>query len=191
MEFKETIKNFFEQRKAEIKKEIQEKKENAILRDDYKNLRSELNLLRKKGSQITQEDIDRAKGLSQLMDEHAVKLKSLPELQYALEQIDIPKERFLHLLEHENAHANKAESMGTEVRSYVLALLKDNAEKSKFIVSTRIRFPKKLIGEERQIAKKTIAFAPEEYGNRLSKSDKEKYNELDLNEETIKLYDKS
>ncbi len=174
MEFKEINKNPFEQRKRKIIKDINQRKENILKVSDYENLVEEL----KEIDQSPTEDLlTRKKEIKQIIKNATVFLKSLPEFQFALEQLDRIPEKTLHTMAHENAHLNKAEELGAKPKGYKLIILRNS--KGKFVLQPKAVYTAGDWNEEEELDNKIeITRAPEDYGNILSSKDVMKLNEL-------------
>lgn len=109
----------------------------------------------------------------------SVLVKTLPEFKILLSKLNLKESDVIDILDHENAHANKAEflidkgKMDIEIEGYAITFIKDGNE-DRFIYQPRIRviYPENLSQTEKSNFRKQVIFAPEEYGNELSENDK-------------------
>lgn len=97
-----------------------------------------------------------------------VHTKNLGDFRFAMEEI-WDKEDVLNILEHENAHANVAQSLGVETKDYRLIFYKN--EKGNILIEPSVRISLTGTLEERNQKKIKILLAPHEYGNILSDED--------------------
>lgn len=105
----------------------------------------------------------------------SVHLTTISDFRLAMEKIRFDKETIEDCLAHENAHANKAETLKIEP-TYLITVLRKGAHLfGQVAVKTDIRH---LPPEERRLARIAITSAPEEYGNELSESDRDKIERL-------------
>lgn len=120
------------------------------------------------------ENIDELRKLEKEFEKTALFLETLPEFDYALNALNLPGDTIKDVVEHENAHANKAEELkANEVKYGIGFMRKANGEKAILpFVYHKISGEKEGWSEERQKdANQKITQAPEEYGNKLSPSD--------------------
>lgn len=103
---------------------------------------------------------------------------SLYELNTALQLLGIKSEDVLDTVAHENAHANKAESMGANHHDYRILVSKINGEYA-YRVSAGIELPDEWEMDKKKEGLIAILKAPEEYGNELSPSDISLLNKLE------------
>ncbi len=114
-------------------------------------------------------------GNNKFMEETAksrIDLGFLHEYKYALEKLNYPKEMLIKIISHENAHANKGESLGVEHQKYSIVIFND-----KGILGvrqfTQNKYPDGWSMEEIESAAEKIALAPETYEKQeLSDGDK-------------------
>ncbi len=164
--------NSFEQRKEELRRLIAQKKEFAVYDDQYDELFDSVEQyegLIKEGISLTdyeQEDYETKK---EQLDSFSIKVSTLPELRFILEEIGQSEEQIQRNLAHENAHSNVATSLGANHESYIVYFLKNGN-----IYQTRITFPHHLTPVDvDEISRRAIS-APEEYGEGGGLSDDEK-----------------
>lgn len=155
--------NSFEERKEELRHLIADKKEHAIYDDQYDDLFQCIegyeDIIREEGidSLSDREKEIYLKKKSQL-DSFSLKVKTLPELRFILEELGKDEEEVRVNLAHENAHANVASSLGANHETYIVYFLRNGN-----IYQTRVTFPDNLSQEEVNYISKKAINAPEDY----------------------------
>ena len=103
--------------------------------------------------------------------EAVVQVDTLFEFKRILEMCGLPKDWIQRFLAHENAHANKAESVGAVFNKYEVAFLREDKTVMPRLVSVSIGVHDHLSKEESSQMWTDIISAPEEYGSSLSEHD--------------------
>lgn len=155
--------------------------------ENFNNLEKDINVKVSyaKEHAIQLEEFDRLKMEGDLDSVNIQKIKkatisveTLPEARLALQILGFLNYEALDIIEHENAHANKADELGTASEYKGL-----HHEGYNFIVinrgdgifeiqpQARVYIPDEWSQEKQNAATELIAQAPEEYGNALSESD--------------------
>ena len=176
-----------EQMKIEIKKILDEAKFRAIEKNAMEIIFSERKRILNLPNDQFLINFEKFNELEKKINEHTVLVKTLNEFRILLELIEVTKLNVNDILEHENAHANKAESLGGTLDGYMLIVAK-NGNTYWYFPSLHWNIP---ISWDKIKKIKTmikIANAPKEYGHMLSESDKEdiqvlqeQLRQLDLN----------
>lgn len=143
----------------------------------------ELNtMFRRKMDLLTQpfaeflKNLDEYDKLDEEIKKHIVVVKTLPEYRMLLEKT-ANTATVEDTLAHENAHLNKAESLGVPVEGYAIIVSK-NEKGFVYAPYAEYKMPTSW-DQRRQIeANIQIANAPHEYGNRLSPTDEKRIEEL-------------
>lgn len=157
-----SIQNSFEQRKKELKELIASKEAAAVYEDQYDDLFQTIeqyeDLVRNNGHLSEYEEKDYlAKKVK--IESFSIKVETLSELRFILEQLGQTEDEIRMNLAHENAHANVAQSHGARHEGYIVYFLKNGN-----IYQTRITFPDHFTQDQvDQISEKAIQ-APETYG---------------------------
>jgi hypothetical protein len=111
--------------------------------------------------------------------EHAsVHVTNLQDYRIVMEELGILEEEIIDILEHENAHANKAEALGAYFEEYLLLLLDDGQGGIIPCPRMKLSYPNDWSEEKCLEVEKQVTCAPEEYGNRLSPGDIESLKRL-------------
>ena len=137
-----------------IKEKVIETKKNA----------PDLRLIEKLYSEGREDEI------TTFLENGVFRIETLLEFKLFMENLGMPKEDIQDFLAHENAHSNKAESLGAEHLGYKINLIR-NGNGYIFKPSSDIYIPDEWSEEKINDTYKLIAQAPEEYGNRLSPDD--------------------
>lgn len=142
-------------------------KQNAILESDYHR---HCGLVDKEV--LSEEE----KALESRIDSATVRTNNLGDFQFAMEEFWEP-EHALNVLAHENAHVNKAQSLGVKTHGYKLTFIK--REDGKLFIQPTATID--IFGGSNEEKRKTkeILLAPLEYGNRLSDGDIELLKQLE------------
>lgn len=107
----------------------------------------------------------------QLLDKSTVIAGNLKEFRLILKNLGLSKEDIEDQLAHENAHANKAESLDSKHLDYRVTILRGKNGEYLFQPYARIFIPEDWSEEKIKEVWTKIARAPEEYGNKMSPSD--------------------
>lgn len=123
-----------------------------------------------KDNAIPVEDYNRDMDNQGLYEHAKIHVRTLPEFKMLLEKIGMQGDSLIDSLEHENAHANKAEELGARHEGYqVLCLRYKNG--FGYIPQVSIYIPDRWsLHKQKEVSGKIIN-APEEYGNSLSPDD--------------------
>lgn len=193
---KEFIKNIFkktpeqiarEKRKRELLPLIRIKENQAISEAEFIGLQKELGSLSAKElkGDITDLERERQRVIRDKIAETSMSFDNLFDFKIALECLQNTSKRFVHQkLNHENAHANKGESLGATHEGYSLIFTTTQSfgsETKHLNYGATANFddlPEEWISEKRKQVAREIAFAPEEYGDQMSESDKRLYESL-------------
>lgn len=151
--FKKFNEHTVEERSALIDRLIRVAESNALDFDEYER------------GEFTSDDEERA----------SIHLTTINDFRLAMEKIRFDKKMIEDCLAHENAHANKAETLKIEP-TYLITVLRKGAHLfGQVAVKTDTSH---LPSEERRLARIAITSAPEEYGDELSESDRNKIERL-------------
>lgn len=147
--------------------------------EEFRNLRDE------RINGLDKEKEKRYQLLNKEISDAEVLVSSIMEFKTVLELLNLPKEKIEKILNHENAHANKAEQL--ETKKFIGFRIRFHTNKNGEVtfsksakISSNNNFPRKQILEEDIL----VAEAPLHYGDRPSKRDQktidEKKAELDI-----------
>lgn len=163
MENEPIIKSPIEDTNKSLNEKIREKVFGAIHSAPYLE-EIQLMLLNKK-------DKDCEEKIDKLLDKATIAAENLHEYKLILETIGLSEEEIKDLLAHENAHANKAESLGAKHLSYKISIMVDRDNHYLYQPFSHLHIPEEWSEEKVKDAWIKIAKAPEEYGNKMSSSD--------------------
>lgn len=157
-----SIQNTFEQRKDELKGLIAVKETAAVYEEQYDDLFQTVeqyeDILRS-GSRLSDYEQKDYLAKKAKIESFSIKVSTLPELRFILEQLGQAEDEIRMNLAHENAHANVAQSHGAHHEGYIVYFLKNGN-----VYQTRITFPDHFTQEQvDEISEKAIQ-APETYG---------------------------
>lgn len=128
-------------------------------------------------SENTPENILQLEKVNRILAEHAVVVNNLNDYKTLLKNTGISEDQVIEILAHENAHANKAESLDENFGGYALLVWRDN-DIFKYLpfamTSVGGDFDNKRFEKEMAIAR-----APDEYGEETSLADKERIKSLE------------
>lgn len=162
---------------ARIKSEIEKMKANRISKEEFDTDLARDKVLSQKGDSRTPEENSEKDFLRNKFKEHGVFLKTLPELQYALRCLNYFDDKKIEgIVSHENAHANKIESLGIDFVGYrIISFITKDGREEETILAQRGDYPTEWTRQEELEAFKSIAQAPEEYESKepLSGGDKD------------------
>lgn len=166
--------NTFEQRKDELRKLIELRKEAAIYEDQYDNLFQQVedyeSLIKDSGTEsLMNSEKQDYKNKKEKLAAISINVKTIPELRFILEELGKTEEEINETLAHENAHANVSESLGANHETYIVYFLKEGN-----IYQTRITFPDYLSQEEVNYISAKAIRAPEDYGEAGGMSEDDK-----------------
>lgn len=112
-----------------------------------------------------------------LLEKGTISVETLFEFSLAMKLLGISDKERQDYLSHENAHANKAESLGVQHLGYKIPLVKIGNELF-FKPYTHINMPNEWSDEKTKKTLRKILLAPNEYGNKMSPGDIEKLKNL-------------
>lgn len=115
--------------------------------------------------------------ISILLKNGTICTENLLEFSLALEALGMSEEEVVDHLAHENAHANKTESLGAEHLGYNITLIRNG---NGFLIQpySHIYIPDEWSSKKYKETMRKVLMAPEEYGNKLSPDDVEKLKNL-------------
>lgn len=160
----------------DIERSFKQAQENAI------NI-SELNKLIKEriSLQNTIQTVEIKKRLSEIdgiVEKHSIKVDTISEFKILLEKKGGLDYSTIGIIEHENAHSNKAGALGVVEDGYMIVVAKDGDSfvyKNMAVIGD---FPEGWSREDQINANIKIANAPKEYGNINSSSDERQIEDL-------------
>ncbi len=122
-------------------------------------------ILFEKFDERTPEEEEEYKALKAKREKSGLIVKTLPEFRYALESLGIySPEQVADILSHENAHANKMETLGVKFMGYeIVVFKKENGKGGLMFIAISDEFPIDWDIEKKKGVHKKIANAPEEY----------------------------
>jgi hypothetical protein len=120
---------------------------------------------------LNKKDKDNEEKIDKLLDKSTIEAENLHEYKLILETIGLSEDEIKDLLAHENAHANKAESLGAKHLSYKITIMIDKNNNYLYQPFSHIYIPEEWSDEKVKDTWVKIAKAPEEYGNKMSSSD--------------------
>jgi hypothetical protein len=166
-----------EKRSVELEELLKKAKENPIDEKDYLAFEEGVGLIVSKKIQ-TDEFLKRYSYLYYILKNSVIKVTTLSELKLLLERANPEdKEWQIKTLEHENAHANKAAELGVTDISYSLIAIKADNEIS-LTPFTDSFLPPEWNDEKKLEVSMKILKAPDEYGDKMSSYDNEKFEKL-------------
>jgi hypothetical protein len=145
---------------------LESAKEHALPYDAVTEIINKINDLREKSGDHEEEISD----LKQKIKPSTVTVHTISEFKLLLQKTDIDPDETIQLLAHENAHANKADSVGAKEISYNL-LIADGGECWRYDAWVSYDIPDSWPERERIISKISILNAPKEYGDDHSDED--------------------
>lgn len=166
-----------------IDQKLNEVKSRALSMDVAKGVLREIELILKKqeAQGSDQHKADYLKDLGKALDESSVIVQSLQEFRILISKTigKLDAGNIDRIVAHENAHANVVQSEGAHFSGYRLLVVKDSTNGS-FSYRPGVKYdpPEDWDAERRQKAQINILSAPEDYGDRLSGSDKERLDRL-------------
>jgi len=121
-------------------------------------------------------NLDEFNKLDEEIKKHIIIVKTLMEYKALLQKI-APSDVLYDTLAHENAHANKAESLGVNLNGYAVVVSKN---KDGFVYQPYVDYTVPTSWDRKREIETNIeiADAPREYGNRLAPDDAERVEEL-------------
>ena len=148
--------------------------ENYINKDTIEQKSALLDRLIKvaKNNAVSDSEYNREDDIKGIYEHAKIHVKTLPEFKMVLEKIGMPYDNLIDTLEHENAHANKAEELGALHEKYAILCIKYK-DGYGYIPQAGIYIPDEWTNEKQMHVKNKIISAPEEYGNYLSQDDLE------------------
>ena len=160
-----------EQLKAFITGQVERAKSLPIKDELYSELEKELTDLVLK-QELTPEEEARAEQIADWFNDATIKAETLVDLRMALEELGCDEDYIKYVIEHENAHGNKASSLKANHYGYALTLSYDEAEDF-YIVHPLAMINMPSSWSEWRKNRVHIAYtrAPEDYGNELSQND--------------------
>lgn len=166
-----------------IKSEIEHMKANRFSKEEFEADLARSKVLAEKGVNRTEEENSEFDSLEIQFNRYGVFLKTIPEFRYALECLNYYTEKKIDdLVSHENAHANKIESLGVPFSGYrIVSFINKDGKEEELFFAQRGDYPEEWTRKEELEAGKAIAQAPEEYESNepLSDGDKNKINRAD------------
>lgn len=177
----ENFKSNFEQMKSHITEAIKEKRKHAITNEELDSLGTEHEFLLKKIFDRTnsENDLVRKKEIEEELRKSTLFCKNLVEFRLALESLNISEKDIQDLLQHENAHGNKASELGANHESYNLTFLIDQEGRESFRPQVGIFIPDEWDKDRQKDVMKKIILAPEGQDNPLSAGDKRQLEQYD------------
>lgn len=177
-----------EERFAQIKSEIEHMKANRVSKEEFEEVLARSKVLAEKGVNRTEEENIEKDALKTKFENLGVFVKTLPEFRYAVGCLGYYSEKKVEgLVSHENAHANKIESLGVEHVGYgIISFIDKNGKEEEYFFAKRGEFPEEWTREEELVALKQMAQAPEEYESNQPLSDGDKDQIKKANDELLK-----
>ena len=173
-----------QERYDEIKREINKlrKEAQSIPAEQLRADIEKINILSEKFDGRTAEEDQEYKSLENKINEVGLLVQTLPEFRYALECLNIfSPHQITDIISHENAHANKAESLGVGFRGYKIIIFKRaDGKGSVKIMAGFDEMPVDWSREKKREVNKQISYAPEEYESKdpLSSGDNATINRM-------------
>lgn len=156
---------------------LKDTQEQALSAEEMDILFNERMLLQ--NSAPTSENIQKLKELDEEVKRHQIFVTTLVEYRMLMNMLGKNYYRVNDVVTHENAHANKASSLGGVHGGYsVLVYKKRTGDGFSYQPVAHTDVPKTFSDKEKIEANLKIAFAPEEYGNHLSDGDEEQIRKL-------------
>lgn len=168
---KESIKNF-DNRLEMLNRLVNVAKENALDKEHYEILISSLDVAEARYSKgETRKDIyeNKIKSFFDRVAPATIHINNLYDFKKVLEILGLEGERLHSMLNHENAHANKAEAMGQNFLGYKITVVKDIDGLYYFYPYVAVNTYGDI--KETNTILKEITKAPEEAGDKLSEGD--------------------
>lgn len=156
----------YQQLKEKISKKLFQAQTNALSLETFEKIFEERKILQNEGKQNTK----RFSELNSMLSSSLVTVQTVSEFKILLECMGKNYYATIGTLEHENAHANKATSLGVEHDGYSLLVFKNGTE-FQYQPVALIQFPQNL-NEDSLKKKIAVLNAPTEYGNTISRGDK-------------------
>lgn len=109
--------------------------------------------------------------IEELLAKSSVSAENLYDFKLVLNAFELPKEQIDDILSHENAHANKAESIGVKHLDYGITIFKKNMGGYEYQAYTSLHIPKEWGEDKVRDVWEKISSAPDEYGHEMSEED--------------------
>lgn len=173
-----------EEAKSEEYKKLEDKiesslklaQENAI---DMTEIKALINERHKLQNQVQTQEIEkRISEVDRSLEKHIVRVETITEFKILMKKTGRLDYFVNGVVEHENAHLNKAGALGVEQDGYILIVGKDDKGFLYQPIAVRGKFPSEWGREEIIKASIEMLRAPEEYGNVNSPSDEEQIESL-------------
>lgn len=117
------------------------------------------------------------KEISDMIKKATITVETISEFRLILKILARSDEEIQDILAHENAHANKTETLGVEHLGYNIIIIK-KGDDYLFQPFSEKCTPEEWSEEKKKEAAIQIVLAPEEYGNKLSSGDIEELKNL-------------
>ena len=175
---KENLSVTDEQMKTEIRRIINEAKSRAIESDIIDKMLSEKKRIQSVSPAEFLKNLDEYIKIDEEIKKHTILIKTLNEFKILLELLELSEAYIKDTLEHENAHANKVESLDAVLEGYTMIISKNEND---YLYSPSVSYsvPNQWDEIKKMKVILEIANAPKDYGNRLSDGDKEKIKTIE------------
>jgi hypothetical protein len=160
-----------------LKSLLKEVQDRALSAEEMKILSDQRISLQ--NSSPTRENIQKLRELDEEIKKHKIFIKTLVQFRMLMNMLGKNYYRVNDVVTHENAHANKASSLGVVHEGYSVLVYKsktDDGFSYQPLVDRDI--PRTFNDKEKVEVNLKIGFAPEEYGNHLSDGDEEQIRKL-------------
>lgn len=164
----------------EIQRKLDEAKSKALT---WGEVQMYTDQMRELESQIVDipnpELVKKFNALADKLNEAHIHVNTISEFKLLLDKIALNNEHAKALLNHENAHANVAQSVGVDHDGYIILVRKEDDGTFYYSPMATWKFPAEWWDKKENIEKTIQIFsAPQEYGDRMSVDDKDNVKEL-------------
>ena len=169
-----------EQIEAQLQQKISFAKEHALTHEAEQEISEKKFEMEAISSQreLTDEEVELFYSFREKMNDATTRVETLPEARRVMEVLGFNEADLIDTLAHENAHGNKAEQLGANHHGYSFTL--SETADGKFAVQPQAitSIPDEWSTKKANEVDAQILQAPDEYGNKMSDSDKKKLEEI-------------
>ena len=128
--------------------------------------------------ELTDDEVEHFFSFRERMNDATIRVSTLPEARRTMEILGFDADNLVDTLSHENAHANKAEQLGANHTGYNFIITETKDGRYEVGPQAVTSTPDDWLAEHKRHVEAQILQAPDEYGNKMSDSDKQKLKEI-------------
>ena len=165
---------FLNKLEIEIRNKIAFAIENALSEDKYKKILEEEFKMRdiEKKRELSDQEVEQFFPFRDQLNKATVFVETITEARRVMEILKFNTHSLLDTIAHENAHGNRAEQLGAKHLGYNFLIIKRNNGGLGVIPQASLYIPDEWDKETQQAVLSEITWAPDDYGNEISESDK-------------------